>query len=103
MNNVMNNFSGLVSCPFPFSFFLFFFLQVHQLGLSLFFSFKESLYVYFLIIMKAYIVYTQKVANIIYICKKKNCTNFTNVYNICQFLCVYNINLHCKCNVYFYI
>ena len=35
--------------------------------------------------------------------KKKNCTNFANVYNINQFLCVYNIILHCKCNVYFYI
>ena len=35
--------------------------------------------------------------------QKKICTNFANVYNIYQFLCIYNINLHCKCNVYFYI
>ena len=28
---------------------------------------------------------------------------FANVYNTYQFLCVYNINLHCKYNVYFYI
>ena len=32
--------------------------------------------------------------------KGKYCTNFVNVYKICQFLCVYNINLHCKYNIY---
>ena len=47
MNSVMNSIFGLVICLFP----LFFFLQVHQLGLSLFFSFKGSLYVYFLLVM----------------------------------------------------
>ena len=39
--------------------------------------------------------------------KKKKKINiikfFANVYNTYQFLCVYNINLHCKYNVYFYI
>ena len=30
----------------------------------------------------------------------KYCTNFANVYKNCQFLCVYNINLNCKYNVY---
>ena len=31
--------------------------------------------------------------NIIHICTKngKYCTNFVNVYKICQFVCVYNI------------
>ena len=45
------------------------------------------LYVYFLLIMQAYIVYTQKETNIIYICKKKKnvqilqmCTTFANFY-----------------------
>ena len=32
--------------------------------------------------------------------KGKYCTNFANVYKIFQFLCVYNINLHSKYNVY---
>ena len=48
MNSVINNIFGLVTCLFlPF----FFSLQVHQLGLASFFSFKWSLYVYFLLVM----------------------------------------------------
>ena len=53
-------------------------------------------------------MYTHKKWQILYTFAKKNkndkyCTNFANVYNICQFLRVYNINLHCKYNVYIYI
>ena len=88
MNSIMNSIFGLVTCLFP----PFFFLHVHQFGLSFFlffsFSFKWSLYVYFLLVMYAYIVYTQKVANITYIYKKKKkivqflqmCITFTNFY-----------------------
>ena len=62
------------------------------------------MYIYFVHAMNVYIIDIEKMANIIHICNnKKNgkyCTNFANVYKICQFLCVYNINLHCKYNVY---
>ena len=63
MNSVMNNIFGLVISLFPSSSPTWF--EVF------FFFFKGSLYVYFLLVMYAYIVYTQKVANITYIYKKK--------------------------------
>ena len=84
MNSIMNGIFGLVTYLFPH----FFSFQVHQLSLRFFF-FKGSLYVYFVLVMYAYIVYTQKVANTTYIYKKKKMYNFCKcVQHLPIFMCL---------------
>ena len=61
---------------------------------------KRMIRIQTLIIYTYFLEYT-KMVNIIHICTKngKYCTNFVNVYKICQFLCVNvqkMVNLHCN-------
>ena len=86
---------------FAFCFFVFVFSFKYASWFELcfcFFVFLKSLYVYFVLTMQVYIVNTQKWLILYTFAQKKGkyCTNFVNVYKICQFFCVYNINLHCN-------
>ena len=58
---------------------------------------------FYLCLQCKFTLLTHKKWQILYTFAKKidkYCTNFVNVYKICQFLYVYNINLHCKYNLY---
>ena len=99
MNSIMTSIFSLVTCLFPpffpsssptWSELVFFFQWIFICLLS---TCNVSLHC----------IHTKSSKYYIHLQQKKNCTNFANVYNIYQFLCVYNITLHCKCNVYFYI
>ena len=100
-NRLMNSNFGLVSCHFFFPSSLvwtyFCFIILLRIFICLFCTCNISLYCIHTKNDKYYIHLQKKKKN------DKYCTNFANVYNICQFLCVYNINLHCKYNVCVYI
>ena len=74
-----------------------FFHQVSRFGLSLFFAFYFIFLRIFTCLLyicniSLYGIHTKSDKNYIHLQKEydKYCTNFANVYNICQFLCVYN-------------
>ena len=81
--------------PPLFLFFFFFFLQVCQFGLSLFLFFiflRIFTCLLYSCNISLYCIHTK--SDILYTFEKKYdkyCTNFANVYNIYQFLCVYNL------------